>query len=118
MINEITKDTIDRIINVNGKAEIIPAQGLVSNLIYEDDEVDIEREACRLQCELIDFQRGQGNKEWAQRIVNICNLMNWKIVFEPNCFTGFMEPEFIKAHNNEYVVKEAGCEFYHGHLVD
>lgn len=118
MINTIIKDDIEKIVNIDGEAVIIPSIGLVDHLVYEDDEIDIEETACKLRHELIAFQRGQRDKAWAEKIVEMCNLMDWKIIFEPNCFTGDLEPDFVKAFNNEYVIKEFGCEFYHGHLVD
>lgn len=118
MFNWVHKGTVYKTIIIGTTEVKVPELGLVEDLILEDDEIDIEREAERLQAELSYFQRGERTKQEAERIIQLCNLMGWKIIFEPNCFTGFPEPAFIKAHNNEYVVKEAGCEFYHGHLVD
>lgn len=118
MISEIIKDSIDEVVIIDGVEVDTWSIGLVDRPILEDDEIDIEEIACKLRHELIAYQRGQRDKAWAQRIVDTCNLMGWKIIFEPNCFTGDLEPDFVKAFNNEYVIKEFGCEFYHGHLVD
>ena len=118
MISEIVKDSVDEVVIIDGVEVKTWSIGLVDRPILEDDEIDIERKACELRHELVAFQRGQRDKAWAEQIIKICSLAGWRIIFEPNCFTGFPEPDFIKGFNNEYLVKEAGCEFYHGPLVD
>lgn len=118
MISAIVKGGITEVVIVDGVEVETRYIGLVDRPILEDDEIDIEEEAAKLEHELREFQRGQRSKAWAEKIIELCNQMGWKIIFEPNCFTGFPEPEFIKAFNNEYLVKEAGCEFYHPIFVD
>ena len=118
MFNWVHKDTVYKTIIIGTTEVKVPELGLVEDLILEDDEIDIEEVACRLRRELIAYQRGQRDKAWAEKIIELCNQIGWKIIFAPNCFTGVMEPDFVKTFNNEYVIKEFGCEFYHGHLVD
>ena len=106
MINKVT----EQIVHVQG--ELYAKVELVEELILEDDEIDMERIAENLQVKLIDFQRGKISKEEAEKVIQICNTMGWRIVFEPNCFTGDPEPVFITG-KNRYVSPFLGCDTYH-----